>query len=246
MLFEVHYSFPRVKDILMIEVLQRLHTCLRMETRIHGDLIPLELPKKDLQNIMHLVASDHPVQHISSLDALRNYVDSSVLTAIDAERTHAVFGEGNPNADIMLIGEAPGAEEDRMGRPFVGRAGQLLDKMMAAIDLTRKDLYIANILKTRPPGNRDPEADEIAAHLPVLYRQMYFIQPKFILCLGRIATQTLLQSTAPLGSLRGQATAYHGATLIATYHPAALLRNPNWKRPAWEDLQLLQRLCQAQ
>ena len=195
---------------------------------------------------MHLVVPDHPVRQISSLDALRSYVDSSALTAIDSQRTHAVFGEGNPDADIMLVGEAPGAEEDRTGLPFVGRAGQLLDKMMAAINLTREDLFIANILKTRPPENRDPTADEIAAHLPVLYRQMHFIQPKFILCLGRIAVQTLLETKASLGSLRGQAMTYHGAILIATYHPAALLRNPTWKRPAWEDLQLLQRLCQPQ
>ncbi|MXY08029.1 MAG: uracil-DNA glycosylase, partial [Rhodothermaceae bacterium] len=134
------------------------------------------------------------------------------------------------------------ADEDRLGRPFVGRAGKLLDKMIAAIRLSREELYIANILKSRPPGNRNPEPQEIAAHLPVLYKQMALIQPEFILCLGKVAGQTLLSSKGTLGSLRGKNHDYHGIPLLVTYHPAALLRNQRWKRPAWEDLQRLQKL----
>ncbi len=229
----------------MIHALHYLKDSLSAEIGLHGPLVPLEPEKTFAQKIMDLVDTQHPVYQIRSLDALQEYVQSSILVPIDAERTNAVFGEGNPQADIMLIGEAPGADEDRQGRPFVGRAGQLLDKMIAAIDLSRSEIFIANILKSRPPGNRDPNPDEIAAHLPVLYRQMSLIQPKFILCLGRIASQTLLGSRAPLGKLRGQAHAYHGSTLLASYHPAALLRNPNWKRPAWEDLKLLRQLYSA-
>ena len=129
--------------------------------------------------------------------------------------------------------------------PLSGGPDNCLTKMIAAIQLSRNEIFIANILKSRPPRNRDPKPDEIAAHLPVLYRQMSLIQPKFILCLGRIACQTLLETGAPLGKLRGQAHPYHGSTLLATYHPAALLRNQNWKRPAWEDLKLLRQLYSA-
>ena len=229
----------------MITALHHLKDSLSAEASLHGPLIPLEPKKRFAQKIMDLVDPQNPVHQVLSLDALQDYVDSSVLIPIDAQRTHAVFGEGNPQANIMLIGEAPGADEDQQGRPFVGRAGQLLDKMIAAIHLSRDEIFIANILKSRPPGNRDPKPDEIAVHLPVLYRQMSLIQPKFILCLGRIASQTLLGTNAPLGKLRGQAHPYYGSTLLATYHPAALLRNQNWKRPAWEDLKLLQQLYSA-
>lgn len=230
----------------MISALHHLKDSLSAEANLHGPLIPLEQTNIFARKIMDLVDAQNPVHEIRTLDALRDYVDSSVLVPIDAQRTHAVFGEGNPRANVMLVGEAPGADEDRQGRPFVGRAGQLLDKMIAAIQLSRNEIFIANILKSRPPKNRDPKPDEIAAHLPVLYRQMSLIQPKFVLCLGRIASQTLLGSDAPIGRLRGQAHPYHGSTLLATYHPAALLRNQNWKRPAWEDLKLLRQLYSAQ
>lgn len=229
----------------MITSLHHLKDSLSAEAGLHGPLIPLEQTNLFARKIMDLVDAQNPVHQIRSLDALRDYVDSSVLVPIDEQRTHAVFGEGNPQANIMLIGEAPGKDEDQQGRPFVGRAGQLLDKMIAAIHLSRNEIFIANILKSRPPGNRDPKPDEIAAHLPVLYRQMSIIKPKLVLCLGRIACQTLLGTSASLGKLRGQAHPYHGSTLLATYHPAALLRNQNWKRPAWEDLKLLQRLHSA-
>ena len=156
-------------------------------------------------------------------------------------RTHLVFGAGNPDADVMFIGEAPGVEEDLRGAPFVGRAGQLLTKIIEAIRLTREEVYIANILKCRPPKNRDPEPEEVVQCEPHLIRQIELIRPKIICALGRIAGQTLLKTSAALGSLRGKVHRYQGIKLIVTYHPAALLRNPQWKRPTWEDMKRLRR-----
>ena len=156
-------------------------------------------------------------------------------------RTHLVFGGGNPYADVMFIGEAPGRDEDLQGAPFVGRSGQLLDKIIQAIQFTREQVYIANILKCRPPNNRDPEPEEIAQCEPHLIRQIELIQPKIICALGRIAGQTLLKTSESLGDLREKVHRYHGVKLLVTYHPAALLRNPQWKRPAWEDMKRLRR-----
>jgi len=226
----------------MNEALRSLQDFLSDESDMHGSIVPLDPPKSFNQKIMEIVDPAHPVHALNSLHELSTYVASSVLTPIDEHRTCAVFGEGNPSADIMLVGEAPGAEEDRTGRPFVGRAGQLLDKMLAAINLSRQDIFIANILKSRPPKNRDPNSDEISAHLPVLYRQMSLVDPRLILCLGRVAGQTLLGSNDSLTRLRQQTHAFYGATLLVTYHPAALLRNSTWKRPAWEDLKQLRYL----
>jgi len=152
-------------------------------------------------------------------------------------RTQTVFGVGDENADWMLIGEAPGAEEDRLGDPFVGQAGKLLDNMLAAIDLSRaKNVYIANVLKCRPPGNRNPEPDEVAKCTPFLLRQIALIKPKLILAMGRFAAQTLLSTDASIASLRGRVHQYAGVPLIVTYHPAYLLRNLPDKAKAWEDL----------
>ena len=226
----------------MVELLHGLRDCLYAEAEMHGPLVPIEPPRDFAQKITNLIPMEHPVRAFSSLEDLRHYVETSILVPIDAMRTSAVFGEGSAQARIMLVGEAPGADEDRLGRPFVGRAGKLLDKMIAAIQLSREELFIANILKSRPPRNRNPEPQEIAAHLPVLYKQMALIQPDFILCLGKVAGETLLNTKSTLGSLRGKVHDYHGIPLLVTYHPAALLRNQRWKRPAWEDLQLLQKL----
>lgn len=153
-----------------------------------------------------------------------------------------MFGVGNPHADLVLVGEAPGAEEDAQGEPFVGRAGQLLNKILEAIRFKREDVYICNILKCRPPNNRDPLPEEVALCEPYLWKQLELIQPKVILCLGRIAAQVLLKTSESLTALRGRVHDYRGIRLMVTYHPAALLRNPNWKRPAWEDVQKLRRL----
>ena len=156
-----------------------------------------------------------------------------------ADRQTIVFGVGDPNARLMFIGEGPGAEEDRRGEPFVGRAGQLLDRMIGAMGLRRDDVYIANIVKCRPPGNRDPQADEVAACEPFLKAQIRIVQPEVIVTLGRVAAQTLLRSTTSMGRPRNQWHSYEEIPLMATYHPAYLLRSPDMKRPAWADLQLV-------
>jgi len=156
-------------------------------------------------------------------------------------RTKFVFGSGNPNADLMLIGEAPGREEDLQGKPFVGAAGRLLDKMLAAIHFKREEVFIANILKCRPPENRDPRPDEIETCKPYLFEQIRLIGPKIILALGRISGQTLLETKSALGQLRGKIHDWNGIKLMVTYHPAALLRYQQYKKPTWEDLQLLEK-----
>ena len=176
-----------------------------------------------------------------SLQELYDVVCGCLRCPLGKGRTHFVFGDGNPEADIMFIGEAPGAEEDLQGIPFVGRAGGLLTRMIEAIKFRRENVYIGNILKCRPPNNRDPQMNEIEKCEPILLRQIAIIQPKIICALGRISGQTLLRTKSTLGALRGKIHDYHGIKLIVTYHPAALLRNPQWKRFAWEDLKLLRR-----
>lgn len=158
---------------------------------------------------------------------------------LGATRQKFVYGVGNPKADIMFIGEAPGKNEDEQGEPFVGRAGKLLDKILEAIDLSRSDIYIANILKCRPPGNRDPQPGEMEHCFPYLKEQIALIQPKLLCALGRISSQALLQNTLALGKMRGVWHSYQGIPLRVTYHPAALLRNPNFKRGCWEDIKIL-------
>jgi DNA polymerase len=157
-------------------------------------------------------------------------------------RTQTVFGVGSPTARVMFIGEAPGADEDRTGEPFVGRAGGLLTDMITkGMGLARSDVYIANILKSRPPNNRDPLPDEVAHCRPYLERQIEIVRPEYLCLLGRIAGQTLLETALPMGKLRGRWHRYRGIPTLVTYHPAALLRNPAWKRDTWEDLQMLMR-----
>jgi uracil-DNA glycosylase family 4 len=151
-------------------------------------------------------------------------------------RTQVVFGVGNPNADLMFVGEAPGADEDIQGEPFVGRAGQLLTKIIEAIGLTREDVYIANVIKCRPPGNRNPEPDEVAQCQPFLFRQIDTVRPKVIVALGKFAAQCLLRTNDPITRIRGREFTYRDAILIPTYHPAYLLRTPSAKREVWEDM----------
>jgi uracil-DNA glycosylase len=153
-------------------------------------------------------------------------------------RTQIVFGVGNPNADLMFVGEAPGADEDIQGVPFVGRAGQLLTKMIEAMGFARDDVYIANVLKCRPPGNRNPEPDEIATCEPFLFQQLASVEPKVVIALGAFAARTLLKTEAPISRLRGRVFDYRGAKLIPTFHPSFLLRSPANKREAWDDLKL--------
>ena len=151
-------------------------------------------------------------------------------------RTQVVFGVGNPRADLMFVGEAPGADEDVQGEPFVGRAGQLLTKIVEAIGMRREDVYIANVIKCRPPGNRNPEPDEVERCEPFLFRQIDTIKPKVIVALGKFAAQSLLRTTDPITRIRGKEFTYRDAILMPTYHPAYLLRNPSAKRDVWEDM----------
>ncbi|HZJ32191.1 MAG TPA: uracil-DNA glycosylase [Vicinamibacterales bacterium] len=175
---------------------------------------------------------------VDALDALRIDIgpDCSRCKLHTLGRTQVVFGVGNPNADLMFVGEAPGADEDIKGEPFVGRAGQLLTKIIEAIDLRREDVYIANVIKCRPPGNRNPEPDEVEQCEPFLFRQVDIIRPKVIVALGKFAAQCLLKTDAPITRIRGREFTYRDSVLIPTYHPAYLLRNPSAKRDVWEDM----------
>ena len=184
------------------------------------------------------LAQAAPAQVEDSWQGLRTEVAACRRCGLCEGRTQTVFGVGDTAARWLVIGEAPGEQEDLAGEPFVGPAGQLLDKMLLAIDLPRPSVFIANILKCRPPGNRDPRPEEVAQCLPYLARQIQLIRPTLILCVGRIAAQTLLQTETPLGRLRGRVHAFGPlqTPLIVTYHPAYLLRTPAEKRKAWEDL----------
>ena len=179
-----------------------------------------------------------------ALDALRLDIgpDCSRCKLHTLGRKQVVFGVGNPNADLMFVGEAPGADEDIQGEPFVGRAGQLLTKIIEAIDLRREDVYIANVIKCRPPGNRNPEPDEVEQCEPFLFRQIDIIKPKVIVALGKFGAQCLLKSDTPITRLRGREFKYRDAVLIPTYHPAYLLRNPSAKRDVWEDMKRVRAL----
>jgi len=179
----------------------------------------------------------------TTLDELQKSLDGCSRCSLCQQRHHLVFGAGNPQARVVLVGEAPGREEDLRGYPFVGEAGQLLEKILLAMNLSRETVYICNVIKCRPPGNRDPKPDEIAACEPFLKQQLALIKPEIIITLGRFAAQTLLKTSAPIGRLRGQWREYEGIALMPTFHPAYLLRNPSGKRPVWEDMKLvMQRL----
>jgi uracil-DNA glycosylase len=181
-------------------------------------------------------AADEAGTAAERLQAVRDRLGECERCKLAPTRTNLVFGVGSPEAQVMFVGEGPGAEEDRLGEPFVGAAGQLLDKMITAMGLRREDVYICNIVKCRPPRNRDPEPDEVATCKPFLMAQIAAIRPRLIVALGKPAAQCLLQSTAPIGALRGRWHDFEGIPLMPTYHPAALLRNEGYKRPTWEDL----------
>jgi DNA polymerase len=185
---------------------------------------------------------EDPAFKLESLEEVAKAVASCRLCPLYATATNPVPGSGHPHADLMCVGEAPGANEDAQGVPFVGQAGQLLTKILEAIRLKREDVFIANVLKHRPPGNRNPLPDEVVACSPYLVRQIELVRPKVILALGTFAAQTLLETKLTIGKLRGQVHRYYGVPLVVTYHPAALLRNPSWKRPTWEDVQLARRI----
>jgi DNA polymerase len=178
-----------------------------------------------------------------ALAAVRTDIGDCVRCKLHAQgRKQIVFGVGNPDADLMFVGEAPGADEDVQGIPFVGRAGQLLTKIIEAIDLKREDVYIANVIKCRPPGNRNPEQDEVETCEPFLFQQIDVIKPKVIVALGTFAARALLRTLDPISRLRGRVYDYRGAKLIPTFHPAYLLRNPASKREVWEDMKVVRKL----
>lgn len=204
------------------------------ETRIVPDVQPTATQKDSAGK-----------QRESLEDIQRDLVDCR-RCQLCAQRTRVVFGVGAPRARLVLVGEAPGAQEDKRGEPFVGEAGALLDRILLAMKLRRDEVYICNVIKCRPPGNRDPEMAEITSCEAFLKRQLAAIEPEFILSLGRFATQTLLKTDAPLGQLRGRWQTYEGIPLMPTYHPAYLLRNPADKRQVWEDVkQVMHRLQES-
>ena len=187
-------------------------------------------------------ATELEIVQIGEMESLRATALGCPRCRLSETRTHVVFGEGSETAQLVVVGEAPGADEDRTGRPFVGKAGKLLDLLLASVGFPRETVFICNVLKCRPPGNRNPQADEIEACSPYLIRQLELIQPRAIFAVGTFAAQALLATTTPIGRLRGTVHSYRDIPLVPTYHPAALLRNPAWVRPVWEDLQRLRSL----
>lgn len=248
--------------------IERIGIYLKQQQEQHGDLLffenfPAAAPQKE--NILSAreqnpakaksnievdyfdkgsATLDNPPEWKSSasLEELYQKIHTCQNCRLGETRKNFVFGVGNPNADIMVIGEAPGADEDEQGEPFVGKAGQLLTKILEAINLKRSDVYIANINKCRPPDNRRPLPDETEQCLPYLMKQIALIKPAFILTLGLTAVDTLLGGKHKMGEMRGKLLDYHGVTMLVTYHPAALLRNPEWKKFVWEDVKLLRKL----
>lgn len=192
-------------------------------------------------------AAQQVVGDVAGMDweTLQQAVATCTKCPLHKTRKNAVFGVGSRQAQWMFVGEAPGADEDAKGEPFVGRAGQLLNAMLFAMGLKRDDVYIANVLKSRPPGNRDPQPQEVEACEPYLLRQIDLIRPKLIVALGRHAAHSLLKTDTPLARLRGQRLSYHGTPLIVTYHPAYLLRSPGEKRKAWDDLCRARRVLES-
>ena len=187
----------------------------------------------------------HADDAAAAMAALEAEVRPCTACDLSGTRQTTVFGTGNPRADVVFIGEAPGQEEDQQGEPFVGASGQLLTKILGALGYSRDDVYICNILKCRPPNNRDPQPLEVQHCEPHLKRQLAILQPRVICCLGRVAAQTLLKTDLSLGKLRNTVHFYAGVPVMATFHPAALLRNPSWKRDTWDDVRKLQALSEA-
>jgi DNA polymerase len=204
--------------------------------------VKLQKESKKIKNDKSVTILNTDWQSAAELDVLHKRIVSCMQCGLGKMRTNLVFGDGNPNADIMIIGEAPGKDEDERGKPFIGRAGKLLTKIIESIDLKREDVYIANICKCRPPGNRAPLQDEVAACMPFLLRQIEIIKPVFILALGATAVGSLTGTKPVMAQARGKLTDFHEVQMLITYHPAALLYNPNLKRLVWEDMKLLKKL----
>ncbi|HEY2384603.1 MAG TPA: uracil-DNA glycosylase [Terriglobia bacterium] len=197
----------------------------------------LSLPEQVAVAVQEVPETPVPIsKDMTTLESIRAELGDCQRCKLAPSRTNIVFGSGNPTAELVFVGEAPGSDEDQQGLPFVGRAGQLLTKIIESINLTREDVYICNVLKCRPPGNRNPEPDEVAACNPFLKKQLAAIRPKVVCCLGTFAAQTVLQMTTPISKLRGTFFDVDGIRVIATFHPAYLLRSPEKKREVWEDM----------
>ena len=191
-------------------------------------------------------ATAEEIAELPDMATLRAVAERCRRCPLHEERRQVVFGEGSADARLVCVGEAPGAREDETGRPFVGPAGQLLDRLLLSVGFHREDVYICNVLKSRPPDNRDPEPGEIEACSPFLLRQLDLLEPRVIVAFGAFAARTLTGTTGSLGSLRGRTHVFEGYPLVATYHPAALLRNRSWTRPTWEDLQRARRVADGE
>ena len=207
---------------------------------VEKEIVKKETPKTPVQP--KVTTTVGTFESASSIDELNGMINTCKKCSLGSTRTKFVFGVGNPNTDAMLIGEAPGADEDKQGEPFVGRAGKLLNDILLAINFQRSDVYIANILKCRPPNNRDPLPSEMETCKPYLIKQIELIKPKVILCLGRVAANALLDKKMTLGAFRENNYEINGIKVVVTYHPAALLRNPNWKRGCWEDVKKFRKI----
>jgi uracil-DNA glycosylase family 4 len=202
------------------------------------------LAEADLEELGRSATAEQ-IAGLEDLVTLGAVAERCTRCDLSATRRSVVFGEGDPRARLVCVGEAPGAREDESGRPFVGRAGKLLDRLLLAVGFQRHEVFICNVLKCRPPQNRNPQPDEIAACSPFLIRQIELIEPRAIVAFGSFAAQTLLQRRESIGRLRGRTHIYQGFPLVVTYHPAALLRNPRWTRKTWEDLQAARRLVDS-
>ncbi|HEY3013126.1 MAG TPA: uracil-DNA glycosylase [Gemmatimonadales bacterium] len=202
---------------------------------------PIPGPGLAVESPEHNLLGDD-LTSLSTIEEVADRIRTTHCCGLCPHRTNAVPGEGNPNAKLVLVGEGPGATEDAQGRPFVGQAGVLLSGILEAIEVPRDSVYITNIVKCRPPQNRKPLPDEIAACIPYLHRQLELIRPKVIVALGGTAGEALLGVRKSLGELRGKVHTYNGIPLVVTYHPAALLRNPNWKKPTWDDVRIARQL----
>ena len=201
---------------------------------------PIPGPGLAVESPSHVLGDE--LSALETIDAVAERIRTTYCCGLCPGRTNAVPGVGNPNAKMVLVGEGPGATEDAQGLPFVGQAGTLLNGILEAIEVPRDSVYITNIVKCRPPQNRKPLPDEIAACIPYLHRQLEIIRPKVIVALGSTAAEAMLGVRKSLGELRGKVHTYNGIPLIVTYHPAALLRNPNWKKPTWDDVRIARQL----
>ena len=213
---------------------------LKVQREIFGDLLFNEEENIIIKRKTEIVSETFHTA--KSLEELNNLICNCMKCELGDTRKNFVFGTGNPNAEALILGEGPGAEEDEQGLPFVGRAGKLLNDILKAIKFERSEVYIANIVKCRPPGNRTPTPVEMETCMPYLKKQIELINPKLILCVGLTAAHGLLLNKDSLTNLRGKVFEYEGRKVMVTYHPAALLRNPNWKRGCWEDVQAFRKL----